>query len=148
MPRLAGNRATETEGDETRPSIEVPARRCLSRCLIVCSQRELGREHLTERLSTGGRVTRSSRNPHRLYPLIPRHQRRGLVVGHRSSCCDGQGDSRHMHVVGRLAEQYYVVLSEGQEAFVDGDPELLVGWLTSSRRLWGCSSRLSIASLV
>src|SRR5919107_3947642 len=83
---------------------------------------------LREGLSTGGCVTRFSRKPHRLYPLIQRQQRRGLVVGNRSSSCDSHGDSRHMHVVGRLAEQYYVVVPEGQEGFADGDPELLVGW--------------------
>ena len=49
-------------------------------------------------------------------------------MANRSSRCDGQGDSRHVHVVGRLQEQYYVVVPEGQEGFADGDPELLVGW--------------------
>src|SRR5919112_6538298 len=82
----------------------------------------------SEGLSTGGCVTRFSRHPHRLYPLIPRQQRRGLVVGNRSSRCDGQGDRRHVHVVGRLYEQYCVVVPKGQEEFADGDPKLLVGW--------------------
>src|SRR5215218_5404377 len=83
---------------------------------------------LREGLSTGRCVTRFSRQPHRLYPLIPRHQRRDLVVANRSSRCDGQDESLHVHVVGRLQEQYYVVLPKGQEGFADGDPKLLVGW--------------------
>src|SRR5215208_2304775 len=93
------------------------------------SERALGREHLTtEGLSTGGCVTRFTRNPHRLYPLFPRQQRRGLVVGKRSSRCDCHGDSRLPHVVGRLQEHNCVIVPKGQEGFVDGNPELLVGW--------------------
>src|SRR5215216_4713186 len=73
-------------------------------------------------------VARALRRPHRLYSLLIRHERRGLVVFDPSPCRDGQSHRRRPHVVGRLQDEDLIIVPEGQEVLSDGNPELLEGW--------------------